>query len=70
MEDQKAPTNWRALTTISIPQAGVVLGLRSKNTAYAAADRGEIPVIKLGRLRRVPVAQLVRMLDGASRETA
>lgn len=41
--------------TLSVPEAGKrYLGL-SRNAAYAAADRGEIPVIRIGRLLRVPV---------------
>lgn len=39
----------------SIPEAGADAGL-NKNAAYAAADRGEIPTVRFGKLRRVPIA--------------
>ena len=32
-------------------------------TAYAAAERGEIPTIRVGRLLRVPVRAMERLLD-------
>ena len=32
-------------------------------TAYAAAERGEIPTIRIGRLLRVPVRAMERLLD-------
>ena len=49
--------------TISVPEAGkLYLGL-SRNSAYAAAKRGEIPTIKVGRLQRVPVRAMEAMLD-------
>ncbi len=48
--------------TISVPEAGRDLGL-SRNSAYAAAARGEIPTIRIGRKLRVPVQALERMLE-------
>jgi hypothetical protein len=45
----------------SIPQAGAMVGL-SRNGAYDAARRGEIPVIKFGRKKIVPKAVWDRML--------
>jgi excisionase family DNA binding protein len=50
--------------TISVPEAARRLGIKSKGTAYEAAHRGDIPTIKIGRLLRVPVRALERMLDG------
>ena len=41
--------------TYSVPQAGAMAGL-SRNGAYDAARRGEIPVMKFGRVYRVPKA--------------
>jgi hypothetical protein len=51
--------------TISIPEAGKLFFGISKNAAYAAAERGEIPWIRVGRLKRVPVALMERRLQQA-----
>ena len=50
--------------TISVPEAGRWLGIK-KQAAYAAARNGEIPVIRIGKLFRVPVTALERMLEEA-----
>lgn len=42
--------------TMSIPEAGKRYFGLSRNGSYAAAERGEIPTIKVGRLLRVPFA--------------
>jgi hypothetical protein len=52
--------------TISVPEAGKRYFGLSRNGSYAAAIRGEIPVVKIGRLLRVPVRALEQMLDRAS----
>lgn len=49
--------------TLSIPEAAKLLGI-SRYSAYAAAMRGDIPILKIGRLRRVPKAKLMRMIEG------
>jgi len=49
--------------TISVPEAGKRYYGLSRNGSYAAARRGEIPTIKVGRLKRVPVRALERILD-------
>jgi len=54
--------------TISVPEAGRRYFGLSRNAAYVAAGRGDFPVIKIGRLLRVPVRALERMLDRASDE--
>jgi hypothetical protein len=51
--------------TISVPEAGKVYYGLSRNGSYAAAVRGEIPVIRIGRLLRVPVRAMERKLDNA-----
>lgn len=43
------------------PSAASVMGL-SRDSAYQAAAAGELPVIRVGRLLRVPVPALRRML--------
>ena len=48
--------------TVSVRQA---LGV-GRNQAYAAAQRGELPTIKIGNRVLVPVAALERMLQGAA----
>ncbi len=48
--------------TLSIPEAGEVLGI-SRDLAYRAAARGDLPTIRLGPKRlRVPTAQLLALL--------
>ena len=55
--------------TITIEQAGQALGV-SRNSAYAAAAKGEIPVIKIGRRLLVPKAAFERLLAGAGEKPA
>ena len=64
MNEQNVPL------TISVPEAGRRYFGLCRNASYDAAARGEIPVIKIGRLKRVPVRALERMLDRTSGETA
>jgi len=49
--------------TISVPEAGRILGL-SRLTAYKCAAAGQIPALRLGKQWRVPVAALEKMLNG------
>lgn len=51
----------REQPTISVAEAGRFLGL-SKVSAYEAAHRGELPVIRIGRRLLVPTAALRRLL--------
>lgn len=53
-EDQPTVDLW--------PTAGQALGL-GRSSTYNAADRGEIPVIRLGRRIVVPTAALRRLLQ-------
>jgi len=50
--------------TMTVPEAGRRYFDLSRNASYEAARRGEIPVIRIGRLLRVPVMALERMLSG------
>ena len=50
--------------TMTVPEAGRRYFDLSRNASYEAARRGEIPVIRIGRLLRVPVTELERMLSG------
>jgi excisionase family DNA binding protein len=55
--------------TFSIPEAGRLVGL-GRAAAYAAAKRGELPVVWFGRLGRVPKSALAKRLEQAGeRET-
>jgi Helix-turn-helix domain len=56
--------------TISVPEAGKRYFGLCRNAAYDAAARGEIPTIKIGRLLRVPVRALERMIERASEPAA
>jgi hypothetical protein len=49
--------------TLTIPEAGRVYFGLCRNAAYAAAKRGEIPTIRIGKLLRVPVRALEQKLD-------
>jgi hypothetical protein len=53
----------QAPLTISVPEAGERYFGLGRNGSYAAAERGDIPTIKIGRLLRVPVKQMERLLD-------
>ena len=54
--------------TIPVPEAGRRYFGLSRNGSYAAAARGEIPVIKVGRLKRVPVRAMEAKLDKLCRQ--
>jgi hypothetical protein len=49
--------------TLSVPNAGKRYFDLGRGAAYAAAARGEIPTIRIGRKLRVPIAALERMLE-------
>jgi hypothetical protein len=49
--------------TITVPEAGKEYFGLSRNASYAAAIRGEIPTIKIGKLLKVPVRALEEMLN-------
>jgi hypothetical protein len=56
--------------TISVPEAGRRYFGLSRNGSYSAAERGEIPIIRIGRLLRVPVRAMERLLDTADQRGA
>ncbi|WOH55139.1 helix-turn-helix domain-containing protein [Bradyrhizobium sp. BWC-3-1] len=51
--------------TITISEAAERLGV-SRNTAYEAARRGDIPVIRIGKRFLVPIAAFERLLAEAA----
>ncbi len=48
--------------TMSVPEAGKRYFGLSRNGSYNAAAAGTIPVIRVGRLLRVPVAAMDRLV--------
>ena len=59
-------SNKEERVVMTVPEAGAKLGL-GRNASYAAAARGEIPTIQIGRLLRVPNVAFERVLEKASR---
>jgi excisionase family DNA binding protein len=54
---------WTGRSTFSVEEAGCeILGL-SKCSAYAAANNGSLPTIRVGRRLLVPRLALERLLD-------
>jgi excisionase family DNA binding protein len=53
--------------TLTVPEAGKRYFALSRNAAYAAAARGELPTIRIGRLLRVPIKALEQMLERAGK---
>ena len=49
--------------TMTVPDAGRLYFGLCRNAAYAAAKRGEIPVVRIGKLLRVPIRALEQKLD-------
>jgi hypothetical protein len=58
-----APIRNRSARPLSVPEAGRRYFALGRNASYEAARRGEIPVIRIGRLLRVPVVALERKLE-------
>jgi hypothetical protein len=55
--------------TMSVPEAGKKYFGLSRNGAYDAARRGEIPTIPVGRLLRVPIRAMEQRLDEVAATT-
>jgi hypothetical protein len=56
--------------TITVPEAGRRYFDMSRAASYAAAMRGDIPTIRVGRLLRVPIRAMERKLDSAGQAAA
>jgi len=52
--------------TYSVEQAGALLGL-SRGASYGAANRGDLPILRIGRRIIIPKRALDRLLDSADR---
>ena len=59
----------RTEPTISVERAGALLSL-SRPSAYEAANRGDIPIIRIGRRMLVPTAKILAMLGLADEAEA
>lgn len=55
--------------TYTVPEAGARIGL-SKNAAYEAAKRGELPTLKIGGRLFVPIAAFEKMLASVEAKVA
>lgn len=47
--------------TMSIPEAGKLVAGLGRSASYAAASRGDIPIIKIGGRKVVPIGTLYKM---------
>jgi excisionase family DNA binding protein len=56
--------------TMSVPAAAAKYFGMSRKAAYAAAKKGAIPVVRVGRTLRVPIKAIERMLERAGEDTA
>jgi excisionase family DNA binding protein len=63
----KPPPSERGALTYSVPEAGRLIGL-SRNGSYEAAQKGQIPTIRIGKRVIVPRAAFHAMLDSAGSE--
>jgi len=53
--------------TIPVPEAGKRYFGMSRGASYAAAERGEIPTVRIGRLLRVPLKAMDALLEAAAK---
>ena len=58
------------LGTWSVPEAGQRIYGLSRRSSYQAAKRGDLPVVRVGRLDRVPIAAVAAMFAEIGRATA
>ena len=56
--------------TMSVPEAGRQYFGLGRNASYDAAKRGQLPTIKIGRILRVPIVALDRMLEQVGKPDA
>jgi excisionase family DNA binding protein len=55
----------KVVLTYSVPEAGKLLGL-SRNGAYEAAARGDLPTIRIGSRLFVPTRAMDELLNSAA----
>ena len=56
--------------TLSVPEAGREYFDLGRNGSYAAAARGDIPTIRIGKLLRVPIRALEQQLNATMKTEA
>jgi hypothetical protein len=56
--------------TWSVPEAGQIIYGLSRRSSYQAAKRGDFPVVRVGRLDRVPIAAVAAMFVEIGKATA
>ena len=64
-QEKKAPVKIKRQTLNLWPDAGKVLGL-GRNSTYAAAELGDLRVIRIGKRLLVPIAEIERLLNGTA----
>lgn len=62
MKEKKARRVRQDAATLTMDQVAKQLGI-GRNSAYEAARKGQIPIIRIGKLIRCPKAALDRMLE-------
>jgi hypothetical protein len=65
MAKEKTAASPAPAKTMSVPEFGRLYFGMSEPTAYAAAHRGEFPVIRIGKLMRVPIVAAEAMMRNA-----
>ena len=55
--------------TMTVPEAGWHYYRLAKDASYAAAKRGDIPTIRVGRYLRVPVRAMEKIMDTVPEKT-
>ncbi|MGC3953416.1 MAG: hypothetical protein QM804_04040 [Propionicimonas sp.] len=65
----RIPEELRGRIVVPVPIAGRAIGL-GRDASYAAAARGDIPSLRIGRRLVVPVPQFLRLLGIDIQEAA
>ena len=55
--------------TMSVPEAGRVYFGIGRDASYQAVKTGQIPVIQIGKLLRVPIVAMERILERVGERT-
>jgi len=63
--ETKHDTSTTTPKTLSVVDAGREYFALSPQASYRAARKGQLPTIKIGKTRRVPIILLDRMLESA-----